>query len=310
MRMFKIDRVGVKERSHINDLTVPCPRILVMKKLIVFLLLIFIGACGKPPIGIHTVVEREVIFSDSNRLSMTVVSPDDNKVRPAVLWFHGGGFAIGSRHDSMPLMRFCASMGYISITADYRLTLHGATFPDIMSDVQEAYDYVKQNARYLNINPDEIIVGGDSAGAHLALMVGLKNSKVKGIIDLYGSSDMVVAYQEFKGSALLGALLVLMRSTPDQDPEGWYNASPINFVTASSPPILIIHGTIDHVVPFNQSELLAQRCRDVGARMIFVPHVDAEHGWTLNPHGKTSLRTLPLIIHFLKQETSLKEYSK
>lgn len=283
-----------------------------MKYFLYLFSLIFVGACMKP-VGVHnSVLETDIyVEREIGPLLMDIVSPvSRSKVkRPAILWYHGGGFAIGSRKDTIPMMEFFASLGYVAATADYRLTLSGARFPELMDDTREAYKYLRDNADKYNIDKEQIIVGGDSAGAHLALMLGLQDPSVKAIIDIYGTTDLVALHKDFVKNPLMIVLLLLMGTDLEQNSEAWHNASPINFLSADSPPILVMHGVSDHVVPFSQSELLFEKAKKIRARVTFAPVEYSGHGWTLIPKGQTYLRTLPLLAQFLKQETDFKEYS-
>jgi len=284
-----------------------------MKLLLPLMCGIFLfGGCMKP-VGVHNSVLETTIFveRETGPLLMDIVSPvSKSKVkRPAILWYHGGGFAIGSRKDTIPMMEFLASLGYVAATADYRLTLTGAKFPELMEDTRAAYKYLRENADKYNIDTSQIIVGGDSAGAHLALMLGLQDPSVKAIIDVYGTTDLVSLHKDFKENPLMIVLTLLMGTSLEEDPEGWHNASPINFFRTDSPPVLVMHGVSDHVVPFSQSELFFEKAKKIGARVTFAPVKYAGHGWTLMPKGQTYLRTLPLLAQFLKQETNFKEYS-
>lgn len=269
--------------------------------------MLFVTGCAKPPLGIYEVSKQTVKFKDS--LSMDLYSPIDivHKPRPTVLWIHGGGWAGGSRGDAAPLARFTASMGFTSASTDYRLTLSGVKYPDIYSDVLAAYNYLRDNADELEVDPHQIFVGGDSAGAHLAMMLGLQND-VQGIIDIYGPVDLISVYHGDTFSLEKLFLYNLIGVSPEQDEAAWQNASPINFVSSSSPPILILHGRYDTIVPIAEGRKLAERAKKLGVRHVFTESI-ATHGWTLAPFSESHKRTLPMIANFLRQECNNKDYS-
>jgi acetyl esterase/lipase len=276
-----------------------------IKRLITLLLLPCVAGCGGPrAVGIYGVRKQtDVKYADrkTGPLKMDIGSPisENSANRPAVLWVHGGAYAFGKRQQMSDLVEFTASLGYVSATADYRLTPQGAKSPDIYDDARDAYLFLRNNAAQYGIDPDRISVGGESAGGHLALLVGLREQGVRSIIDLYGPTDIVAFYNQSRLTWKETALMMVMGKTPQEDPEAWRQVSPINLVSSTSPPILILHGTRDSIVPFSQAEALRDRLRQVGARFVFAPVDGADHGWVLSTWGNTSMRTLPVMAQFL-----------
>lgn len=283
-----------------------------LKSLSALVLCLFVGAqvgCAKP-VGIYqTLPAEKFVYAthDGVALSMDVVAPKRaSGIRPALLWFHGGGFAIGRRNDSAAVTEFFASLGYVAFSADYRLTLTGARYPAIIKDVTAAFRYVRDNAARYGVDPDNIVVGGDSAGAHLAMMLGINEPGVRAVIDLYGSTDLVSLATENRG--WLRPIILLMMGKKDQDNlEAWRAASPLYALKPESPPILVMHGDCDVVIPIAQSEALFRRSREIGARVTFIRVPNAQHGWTLVPWGSDFVRTLPVMAHFIAKETCYAE---
>lgn len=282
---------------------------------IVFLLVLFFSGCGKPISGMYAVrMQPDVKFADREigPLFMNIGYPvsDNTSPRPAILWLHGGAYTVGDRHYMKDMIQFTSSVGYVSASAEYRMIPQGAKMSDIYADARDAFLFLHQNADELGIDPDRISIGGDSAGGHLALLVGLQESGVRSIVDIYGPTDFVAFYESTKGTWKETVLMLTMGKTPDEDPEAWFNASPINFVSANSPPVLILHGTKDGVIPFEQAIALRNKMSICGARFVYAPVEGASHGWVIQSWGNTSLRTFPIIAQFLKQENCEKEYSK
>ncbi len=272
----------------------------------VFLLLVCcLAGCADPhAVGIYAVHQQSgITYADrpTGPLKMDISFPVAEKTteRPAVLWLHGGGYALGSRQQMANMVEFTASLGYVSATADYRLTGEGVRLCDLYTDVRAAYLFLRQSAARFGIDPDRISVGGDSAGGHLALLVGLKEPGVRSIIDLYGPTDIVRLYNESRLTWKETTLMLAMGKTPKEDPDSWRDLSPVNLVSSRSPPVLILHGTKDMIIPFSQAEALRDRLREAGARCVFVPVEGANHGWIENPWTNTALRTLPVIAQFL-----------
>jgi len=274
-------------------------------RLVPLLLMSCLAGCANPrAVGIYQVRKQTgVQFAERKtgplKMDMGFPVSEDASKRPAVLWLHGGGYAFGSRGQMAGMVEFTASLGYVSATADYRLTTEGARLPDIYADARDAYLYLRKHATELGIDPDRISVGGESAGGHLALLVGLTEQGVRSIIDIYGPTDIVKFYDQNRLTWKETTLRMAMGTTPRDDPAGWRSSSPINLVSSDSPPILILHGTKDGIVPISQAELLRARLHEAGARCIFAPVDDADHGWVLDTWGSTSMKTLPVIAHFL-----------
>ena len=276
-----------------------------IKRLLPLLLVSCLAGCASPrAVGIYQVRKQAGIkYAErtSGPLKMDIGFPiaENSANHPAVLWLHGGAYAFGTRELMSDMVEFTASLGYVSATADYRLTTEGARSSDIYADARDAFLFLRNNATEFGIDPDRISVGGESAGGHLALLVGLKEQGVRSIIDIYGPTDLVLMYNQSRLTWKETAMMMVMGKTPTEDPDAWRDFSPINLVSSSSPPILILHGTKDDIVPFSHAELLRDRLRQAGARFIFAPVDGANHGWVLNTWGNTSLKTLPVIAHFL-----------
>lgn len=275
-----------------------------------------IAGCNRPPVGLcefRTYENIEYAKRDTGPLSMDVVVPKGlEKPRPVVLWIHGGAWAGGWRDLMKPICDFTASFGYVSATASYRLMPVGVTFPAPVQDVADAVRFLRSHAADYNIDPDRIVIGGESAGAHLAMLVGLADSPelmasapesevssaVSAIINIYGPTDMEDLYQN--GHWTNRSLLTdFIGCTPQACPDKWKASSPVNHIRADAPPVLILHGDFDPVVPFSQAQLLYDRSREVGAPVVLGRLEGAGHGWIANPYERTCQSTMPLIMMFL-----------
>lgn len=272
--------------------------------------------CGRPPVGLHEfTTHQQIKYAEraGGPLYLDIAVPTGTEhPRPAVLWIHGGGWAGGRRTIMRQMTEFIASLGYVSATADYRLTPSGAAFPDPLQDAAAAVRFLRKNAKTYNIDPDRIAIGGDSAGGHLALLVGLirepellgdepfpdVSSKVSAIIDIYGPTDLAALYKG-GGWPVRWLLVKLLRCTPREKPDLWARASPVTHVHAGAPPTLILHGERDTIVPYEQAERLRQRCEELNAPCYLGRVRAAGHGWMLYPRSRVYAGTLPLITHFL-----------
>jgi acetyl esterase/lipase len=213
---------------------------------------------------------------------------------PLVVFMHGGGWLRGDRSmvgpgfaswQPSPLARLAAD-GFAVASVDYRLSGE-ARFPAQLDDVSSAVDWLTGHAREYGFDADRIVLWGESAGAHLAAMLGLSSRRppVRGVVDWYGPADLT-ALQEQVGAA--GALTAdpldsrearLLGAPVAEVPELARAASPISHVRAGAPPFLIAHGTADRAVPFGQSEALAAALAEAGAEVRFEAVDGADHMW-------------------------------
>lgn len=217
---------------------------------------------------------------DGRSLCMDVRIPDSSGPHPAAIVVHGGGWMRGDKLWNVePLFQPLAQAAIASFSISYRLATDFLQIGTAVADVRQAIRYVRENARKFGIDPDRIALVGESAGAHLATMAALEEpASVAAVVSLYGPSDLellartspVVPEQirrAVEGSAFAGMLLSFLRSL-----------SPVRFVRPDAPPFLLIHGTADHVVPFEQSVVMRDRLLAAGVDADLVPMHGAGHG--------------------------------
>jgi acetyl esterase/lipase len=213
---------------------------------------------------------------------------------PLVVFMHGGGWLRGDRSmvsprfaswQPGPLARLAAD-GFAVASVDYRLSGE-ARFPAQLEDVAAAVDWLAGHAAEYRFDAGRIVLWGESAGAHLAALLGLRpaGARVRGVVDWYGPADLT-ALDEQVGAA--GALTDdpldsrearLLGAPVAQVPELARAASPVSHVRADAPPFLIAHGTADRMVPFAQSEALAAALAAAGADVRFEAVDGADHMW-------------------------------
>jgi acetyl esterase/lipase len=192
------------------------------------------------------------------------------------MWSHGGGFRAGDRPwvlraaGGTGLFDAITAAGLALATVDYRLAGE-ASWPAQREDVALALDFLAERPE---IDADRIGTWGESAGGHLALTAAVTDARVKAAVAWYPLTDIAALDRETGGlpeSLWLGGV-------PAEMPERMVDASPITFVTADSPPCLLIHGDSDTVYPLSQSQRFHQRLResDVDSTLRVVP---ADHGF-------------------------------
>ena len=212
---------------------------------------------------------------------------------PLVIWIHGGGWESGNKQPPWPAI-FLIDKGYAVASVNYRLTSE-AKFPAQIHDCKAAVRWLRANAKRHGIDPERFGVWGESAGGHLAALVGVSagvedlggaegenlklNSHVQAVCDCCGPTDLE-RLSQFRAShrglsedypkqaitKLLGGPVEETRGLAER-------ANPVLFVSGQSPPFLIVHGAQDRLVPFEQSELLHRALTNAGAEaeLVVVP---------------------------------------
>ena len=190
------------------------------------------------------------------------------KNRPGVIVIHGGGWIEGAK-DQM-VERFCVPLvrqDFVVANIEYRLAGVAAA-PAAVIDVLHAARWFRENANRFKVNPDQILTLGVGAGGHLALMIAMTPPSAE-----LGDTIKIAAVLDFAGIAdVLDQL-----NGPHQQPYAWQwipdqpgrmdlarRLSPLTYVRKGLPPILIIHGDADPIVPFDESQRLEQALRSAG----------------------------------------------
>lgn len=175
-----------------------------------------------------------------------------------IVLVHGGAWMTGDKSDFSSFIPVLQQKfpGYAIANINYRLaTITSNYFPTQENDMKAAVDFLVQKSGDYHIS-QKIILLGASAGAHMVLLQAYKYSspKIKAVIDFFGPTDMTALYNSLPaGSLTQTALQIALNGTPATNAALYTQSSPINFVNAQSSPTLILHGTVDDVVPIAQS---------------------------------------------------------
>jgi alpha-L-fucosidase 2 len=227
---------------------------------------------------IHAEDLKDVEYARAGKVSLRFDAHIPNGPGPfaAVILVHGGAWVMGDRTNNVqPLFQPLSDAGFAWFSISYRLAGEVARNPvgaamqlgTAESDVRKAVAFVREHAAEYRVNPDKIALLGESAGGQLAAMAALRpgaDSAVQGVIAFYTPSDLATLART--SSMIPDGVRDAVKGTLFDDllMAGLNEFSPINAVSASSPPFLLIHGTDDNVVPFAQSERFCGKLRESG----------------------------------------------
>jgi acetyl esterase/lipase len=209
------------------------------------------------------------------------------KPAPLVVLIHGGCWMDGTREEMGFYAVNLARLGYVTASVDYRLS-EEAPYPAAIEDLRAAIQWLAAHAATYNIDPSRIALLGGSAGGHLVEYLGYaantstkehpkgSGPKVKAIIPLYGWSDLTdpsVSYQYY--------MELFLGNKYADTPKLYEEASPITHVDKGDPATLLLHGTIDTIVPITQAEKLAKKLEANNVPYIYAPFKGGYHGYDM-----------------------------
>lgn len=258
---------------------------------------------------------------------------------PVVIYIHGGGLIWGTREEiSEEMIKLYTDNGFSLFSIDYRLA-PGTKLPEILKDIEDAIQWIQlEGPKQFSIDPMKIAVVGSSAGGFLALSTGTFTHKPRAIVSLYGYGDLVgnwatspskfycqkdtiskeLAYNLITDRIVTEASVeerflfyVYARQNgvwieeitgvnPLNNKEDLYPFCPNRNVTKEFPPTLLLHGTKDTDVPYEQSVFMRAALikQSVDARLITIPN--GEHVFDKNFQDPIVQHALNQVTDFLK----------
>lgn len=213
---------------------------------------------------------------------------------PLIVWIHGGAFRMGDKADRIPAEML--EHGYAIASLNYRLSQH-ALFPAQIEDCKAAVRWLRAHADTYGLDASHFASWGESAGGHLAAMLGTAShersfevgdyldysSGVQAVLDFFGPTDFLQMDTQRLPDGMI-------HDTPDspesqlvggpiqQHPAQVARANPITYVTSDAPPFLVVHGDSDPLVPYGQSVLLVDALRAADVPVTFYTVAGAGHG--------------------------------
>lgn len=193
------------------------------------------------PVPSNIIVEKDVEYANVNGLSLKAdiyYPKDQTKKYPGIAMVHGGGWISGSKENEKFMAQELASRGYVAIAVGYRLS-EVAKYPAAIDDVNNAIEFLKKNRKKYAVDTKKMAVLGESAGAQIATLVGVKaKGKIKAIVNVDGIVSFI--HPEAEESTYAAYWLGGDREV---NLKNWTAASPLEFVDKKTPPTLFINSS-------------------------------------------------------------------
>ena len=259
------------------------------------------GTAEAPKVPDGVTVYRDVAYvtDGHERQKLDLYVPDTGENLPLLIWVHGGAWRGGDKTHYNPKEYLKA--GYAGASINYRLSQH-AVFPAQIEDVKAAVRWLRANADIYRLDPNRFAAWGSSAGGHLVAMLGTtgdvaefevgKNlevsSRIQAVVNYFGPTDFL----QMDAHSLPDGLVHDAPDSPESQLVGGpiqehkdrvARANPITYVSKDDPPILIIHGDQDKLVPYHQSILLHDALEEAGVPVTLYRVEGGGHGWFRDP---------------------------
>ncbi|MEI6865250.1 prolyl oligopeptidase family serine peptidase [Flavicella sp.] len=282
-------------------------------KIETLLILVMLIAC-QPVVFCQSFDEKEILDTFSNKetvvyktvdgieLDMIIFYPDPEKIQkrnPWMMHVHGGGWAGGSKYKNFrkPFLGTLKSLlenGVICVTIEYRRTRGNSHAYDAVVDAKDATRFLLKNAEKYKLDSVKYGVWGGSAGGHLCLLTALGND-----LDFQGDTELAGISTEFK--CVVSYFPATSLVNPDLVPGSLFEKqqsytrilggslsnklelakllSPTEHLTETSPPILLLHGENDKVLPIINSTYMVEVAKERNANVELLTIKNAGHSF-------------------------------
>ena len=232
---------------------------------------------------------------------------------PVLIQVHGGAWVYGdTKNQAYPLMDRLRTAGWVCVPINYRLSPRAA-WPDHIVDVKRAIAWVKAHIADYGGDPDFVVITGGSAGGHLSALAALSanapefqpgfeeaDTSVRAGVPFYGIYDLI-DWDGRGGPASTVRFMerVVMKSSPTTDRDLWVKASPLSWAGPDAPPMMILHGTNDTLVPVDGARRMT-RALQTSSRspVVYAELPRAQHAFDIYGSVRT-LNAVRAVEHFL-----------
>jgi acetyl esterase/lipase len=274
---------------------------------ILAVLLVSTGAFAS---GIEVRNDIEFARPGGEPLLMDAHIPPGPGPHAAVILVHGGGWSAGSKQANFiqPLFKPLDESGLAWFSIDYRLAPKHP-YPAAVRDVEESIRYIKAHAKEFRVDPKRLALMGESAGGHLVALVATRatpKTRVAAVVPFYGAFDLeaLLAGKKEVSKGMTGFLGITDMS--EKSRAVLREASAATYVKKGLPPFLLIHGTKDEAVPYDQSVKFNAQLKAVGVRTEFYTVENGIHGvmnWEKNPEQHSYK---PVMVKWLRETLKVK----
>jgi acetyl esterase/lipase len=204
---------------------------------------------------------------------------------PLVVYVPGSAWHRQNVWIGLDKAQYFAERGFVFAIVEYRPTEIGAIHPAQVEDTKAAIHFLKEHAAEYDIDPDNIAIWGDSSGGHTSVSIAVTAPElVKCAVDWFGPTAIALmnyypSTMDHHGADSPQGMLIGGKDVLE-NPELAERVNPINYISAHKPvpPMLIMHGTKDMLVPFNQSVRLYEKLKECGKNVVFYRLEGGGHG--------------------------------
>ncbi len=247
------------------------------------LMLVFVGSISLPAQELPP-LKKDIEFAKVGDVSLKLDAfvPAGDGPFPTCILVHGGGFINGTKqHYITPLFQPLSKAGFTWFTIDYRLA-PAHRWPACADDVTTAVRWVREHAAEYKVDPKRIALIGESAGGHLVSWVGAQNEKDKlglaAVVPIYAPHDLEF---QVKSKDMLGKSMTALLGLEELNDDAWKKLRETSVTTnlpGKLPPYLLIHGTKDEQVPYEQSTRFQKQTQALGNRCDLITIEGGGHG--------------------------------
>ena len=249
-------------------------------------------------------VERDIPYGEHGERNMLDVwrrrdvAPDAKN--PVLFQVHGGAWVTGMKEgQAEPLMGHLAERGWVCVAPNYRLSPR-ATWPEHIVDVKRALAWVKQNIAQHGGDPDFVVITGGSAGGHLCALTALTpnraewqpgfedvDTSVVAAVPFYGVYDFTNHYKTSRDDIIPFLEKHVFKTLVADDRTNWEAASPVFHIGPDAPPMFVLHGVNDSLVPVEQARTFVEELRRVSNHDVVYAELPlAQHAFDILPSAR------------------------
>jgi acetyl esterase/lipase len=249
------------------------------------------------------------VTTPAGPLTMDYYQPQMKTPQPCVIVIHGGSWCSGNSQQLPELNTYLAQCGYNVASINYRLAPENK-WPVQLDDVHAALSYLRTHAAELNVDTNNFVLLGRSAGGQIALAAAytLNEPGLKGVIDFYGPADMAWGYNHPANPLVLDTRKIMtdyLGGTVTEVPQNYAASSATEIATGHSVPTLMIFGKNDPLVPYTNGTKLNSILNAKGVENFLLLLPWATHGcdYTLHgPSGQLSTYTVEQFLYFVTHQ--------